>query len=717
VNVRPLSDNEPFAIPNGSLTEMIDILAKRLKINYILDPRVKGAVTIYTYGEMRQVDLMQLLRTILRVNNAAIVQVGNLYRIVPIASVANLPTSPLMNADPKTLPDDERMVLNLIFLKYTTASEMETLLTPFMGEGATHSTYPAANLLIVEDNSRSMRRLMELIQLFDADTFAGQRVKLFDTENSRPSDLQKELESVFKAYALSDKNAAVKFIPVDRINTLIAVAPNPGIFEKVQEWITKLDVPEKLTAGSTTVWTYRMKYGRAEIVAMAIMALFSGNPMALMSLASSMNNGMIQAGMGYNGTGYGMGMGMGMGGYNPYSGGYNPYGGGFGPYGGGYSPYGGGYGGMGYGGYGYSPNAISNSAVPLQSTASATGATGPQGAGQTGSYLSPSTYGGMGYPPGAPHVVPNPFDNTLLVQGSPQDIEQIKQLVTQLDVAPRQVLIEAKIYEVDLDNELSAGVQSYLQKVNSNAATGVSGNVGSTGGITGLNPSTALAAAGGPGGLALTAGALVLNSHELIGVLNTSELRNRSRVISAPSIIATDSIPATINVGTQVPVLSSQGIVPGVQNSGSSVFANTVSNQSSGVTLSIMAHVNSSGIVTMVIDQQVSAPINPNPGSAIQSPSFSNRSVSTQVTVQDGDMIAIGGIITENHTEGTAGVPVLSRVPVLGTLFGAKNSSTQRTELIIFLTPRVIYDTNQITDATEEIRNSLKRVGKLIKNQ
>ncbi len=715
--MRPLSDNEPFAIPNGSLTEMIDILAKRLKINYILDPRVKGAVTIYTYGEMRQVDLMQLLRTILRVNNAAIVQVGNLYRIVPIASVANLPTSPLMNADPKTLPDDERMVLNLIFLKYTTASEMETLLTPFMGEGATHSTYPAANLLIVEDNSRSMRRLMELIQLFDADTFAGQRVKLFDTENSRPSDLQKELESVFKAYALSDKNAAVKFIPVDRINTLIAVAPNPGIFEKVQEWITKLDVPEKLTAGSTTVWTYRMKYGRAEIVAMAIMALFSGNPMALMSLASSMNNGMIQAGMGYNGTGYGMGMGMGMGGYNPYSGGYNPYGGGFGPYGGGYSPYGGGYGGMGYGGYGYSPNAISNSAVPLQSTASATGATGPQGAGQTGSYLSPSTYGGMGYPPGAPHVVPNPFDNTLLVQGSPQDIEQIKQLVTQLDVAPRQVLIEAKIYEVDLDNELSAGVQSYLQKVNSNAATGVSGNVGSTGGITGLNPSTALAAAGGPGGLALTAGALVLNSHELIGVLNTSELRNRSRVISAPSIIATDSIPATINVGTQVPVLSSQGIVPGVQNSGSSVFANTVSNQSSGVTLSIMAHVNSSGIVTMVIDQQVSAPINPNPGSAIQSPSFSNRSVSTQVTVQDGDMIAIGGIITENHTEGTAGVPVLSRVPVLGTLFGAKNSSTQRTELIIFLTPRVIYDTNQITDATEEIRNSLKRVGKLIKNQ
>ena len=81
-----------------------------------------GAVTIHTYGEMTgQVDLMPLLQTILRVNGAAIVQVGNLYHIVPIDTVSNLPTDPITNADPKTLPDDERMVLNLIFLKYTTA--------------------------------------------------------------------------------------------------------------------------------------------------------------------------------------------------------------------------------------------------------------------------------------------------------------------------------------------------------------------------------------------------------------------------------------------------------------------------------------------------------------------------------------------------------------------------------------------------------------------
>ena len=87
----------------------------------------------------------------------------------------------------------------------------------------------------MQDNARNMKRTLQLIDLFDSETFAGQRVKLFDVTNSRPSDLVKELDTVFKSYALSEKASAVKFIPVDPINTLIAVAPNPGIFPQVQK--------------------------------------------------------------------------------------------------------------------------------------------------------------------------------------------------------------------------------------------------------------------------------------------------------------------------------------------------------------------------------------------------------------------------------------------------------------------------------------------------
>jgi general secretion pathway protein D len=686
----PLANEQAFMFPSPGvgLSEMVEILAKRLKISYILDPRVKGSVIISTYGEVRPTDLMQLLQTILRINGASMVQVGDLYRIVPANAVSPLPLAPQVNVDPRTLPDDERMVLNLIFLKYATASEIESLIVPFLGEGAGHSTYAAANLLILQDNSRNMKRTMELIGLFDSDTFAGQRVRLFDVKNSRPSDLAKELESVFKAYALSEKAAPVRFIPVDRIGTLIAVAPNPGIFVEVNNWIGKLDIPPKPTASEFHPFVYRLRYGRAETVAMAIMALYTGNIGALIALSQQMNSSMMQRGMGYNSPGGYTGGGYGGGGYA--GGGFGGGGYGLGQYNG-FNPYGGG------------ANPMANMGSIFSSpTASVTGAQpgtpGATGPGLTGQFLGSPTGGGQ-TTGSIPHVVPNPFDNTLLVQGTTEQIEQIKDLLQQLDVAPRQVLIDAKIYEVDLDNEFSAGMNALLDKKD---ASGTSRTLTATSGAAGLN---------------LSWGALVLRAHELLTTLQASENRGRSRVISAPSIIATDSIPATMNVGDQIPVITSQALVGGVTSNGTSPFANTVSSQSSGVTLSITAHVNSSGIVTMEIDQSVQAPEQAPAGSAIQSPSFSNRSIATQITVSDGDTIAIGGAITETHTESTGGVPVLNRIPGLGFLFGTKNYSTKRTELIIFLTPRVIYDSNQLTEATDEIRTNLKRIQKLSKDQ
>jgi general secretion pathway protein D len=690
-----LTENGGFLLPNVSLTEMIDILAKRMKINYILDKGVQGSVTIYTYGEVKSVDLMPLLETILRVNSATIIQVGDLYRIVPINKVSQLPLPPTTDLDPKTLPDDERMILNLVFLKYATVAELAKLIQPFLGEGASMSTYDPANLLLIQDNSRSMKRTMELIAMFDSDTFAGQRVRLFDVSNSRPTDLVKDLDSVFKAYSFSDKSASVRFLPVDRINTIIAVAPNPGIFPQVKEWIEKLDIPVKITAGAVNNYVYRLKYGRAETVAMAIMALYTGNISALMSLASM--SGAMGGGMGYGG---GMGGAMGYGGGTGYGGYGGMSGGGYGGYGGmsggGYGGYGG-YGGMSGGAYGGAVTTMGSTAGNFNAAMNPSVGVNPAAAGLggdlTGSYLGNNQ--GNGPATRIPHVIPNPFDNTLLIQGTPQEYEQINSLLRQLDVPPRQVLIDAKIYEVDLTGAFSAGVSSYLQQR-----------------PTGSTVDRVLSATSGAGGLGLSVGALVLKSHELLGALQANEATQNARVISAPSIIATDSIPATMNVGQSVPVLTSQAVVSGVTTSGTSPFANTVNNVSTGVTLSITARVNSSGVVTMIINQQVSSPVAPST-SGIQSPSFQNRSFDTQLTVQDGDTVAIGGFIQETYSQVSSGVPFLHRIPWLGAAFGSKSLSKARTELIVFLTPRVIYDTNQITDATDEIKGALKHIQKL----
>jgi general secretion pathway protein D len=207
---------------------------------------------------------------------------------------------------------------------------------------------------------------------------------------------------------------------------------------------------------------------------------------------------------------------------------------------------------------------------------------------------------------------------------------------------------------------------------------------------------------------------LVGHSRELLSFLNASENSTRSKVVSAPSVIATDSIPASITVGQEVPTLTSQS-VSGVQVGGTSQFANTIQNRSTGVGLNILARVNSSGVVTLVINQDVSAPIPPPAGVTVNPTSFSKRNVTTQVTVQDGDTISIGGIIQETATLSSSGIPLLHRIPYLGAAFGGQSVTKARTELIVFLTPRVIYDTNQIADATDELKSKLKRLERMIK--
>jgi general secretion pathway protein D len=554
--------------------------------------------------------------------------------------------------------------------------------------------YEPANLLILQDNSRNMRRTMELIGMFDSDVLAGQRVRSYSLSHGRPTDLAKELETIFKAYALSEKSGSARFLPVDRINTIIAVAPNPGTFAKVEEWIKKLDIEAKPPVGSIDNHVYKLKYGRAEILGPVISQLYGG-----------------YGGMGFPGYGqtqFGNLSGTGLP-TNGVFGGGNLSGG----YGGGLSTMTGGTGGFpmagGGGGGGASP-AFTAPGTALgaaqQGTAGAimTGASAINGGmspNLTGQYMGAP--GGMMGNGGLPRIIPNPYDNTLLIQSTPEQWAQIEKLLEQLDVAPRQVLIDAKIFEVDLSGDLQYGVEAYLQAKDSPNS--------STAGLT-----RQFMGQSAFGGFAMSTGFLAGRSRALLLAISGSELTTRTKMIASPSIIATDSIPAAINVGVDVPTLQSQA-VSGVQSAGSSLFANTIGTRTTGVTLGLVARINASGIVTLVINQEFSQPIPPAAGSAIQSDSFSQRTVSTQVTVSDGDTIAIGGIIQENQGVTNAGIPFLSRLPYIGGVFGTKHYTSSRSELLIFLTPRVIYDTNQVQDATEDLKQRMRNLGRTIRDQ
>ena len=272
-----------------------------------------------------------------------------------------------------------------------------------------------------------------------------------------------------------------------------------------------------------------------------------------------------------------------------------------------------------------------------------------------------------------------------------------RQLVKELDVPPRQVLIEAKIYSVDLSHSFSSDVTAALQSISGSGAT-----------VTNTAASL-LGSLSATGGTSLQAAMLVGKSRALLGAVTLMESQSNAKILSSPSIIATDSIPATINVGQSVPTLQGS-----ISSAIGGAVTTAVSNTSTGITLGITARVTPSGIVTMIINQQVSDP-EANTSSGIDSPSFATKSIQTQITVQDGDTIAIGGMIEESTTSSLAGIPVLDRIPVVGALFGSRSYTKERTELIIFLTPHVILDSNQLLDASDELRDQIKVLRKDIK--
>jgi general secretion pathway protein D len=305
-----------------------------------------------------------------------------------------------------------------------------------------------------------------------------------------------------------------------------------------------------------------------------------------------------------------------------------------------------------------------------------------------------------GFIQGEIKIVADEINNMLIIQASPQDYDVIQETIKALDIVPRQVLIDAKIYEVKLTGALSLGVSYFLQQRSDVPK------------ITTASFSTA-ATDTLPAGLNISTATLIGQTKELLTFLHAQESRSRTRVLSSPSVLASDNMVARIQVGAEVPILSSQGIVPG-GTGGTSLFTNTVLNRNTGVILKVTPRINSSGLVTLKIAQEVSAPVAPVTG-GIQSPTISIRSVDTQATVKDGETVAIGGIIQDNRFLSKNRIPILGDIPGLGLLFGDTSYNKDRTELIALITPHVIQDTETAADVTDELKSQLKGLKKELK--
>lgn len=624
-------------LENADLLQVIGIIASELHINYVVDPQVKGTVNINTLGEVRREDLFPLLQLVLRINGATAVQTGSFYRIVPLENVQRLPIEPQFNASNQDLPADDRIVMNIIPLKYVSAVDMTKILTPFLSEGGHLFSQEAGNVLIITDSSQSMRRLMELVAQFDTEVFSNQRARLFPVKSSEATRVATELEDVFSAYGLSAGSSAIRFVPIERVNSILVVTGNPSVYPEVERWLQRLDQPT--SEGGVRTFVYKVENAKAEDLA---------NVLSQLLLGRSIPTG------GEAGAGGGMLM--------PVSGGN-----------------------MLVGQPGAQPS-VRPVVVAPQGLAAATTPVTPAGGEAEESHI---------------RIVPDSINNQILIQATAQEYEDIKRTLAELDIVPRQVMIEAKVFEVDLTGALSAGVSAYLQ--NQGGDQMVAGDVRQ------LQASVAT----GTGAVAASLGTLVGKTRELLLFLHAAESHGKAHVISAPSLLASDNIPANINVGTEIPILTSQALVSGAQAEGSSLFTNTIQNRDTGVLLTITPRINSSGLVNLQIQQEVSVPLAPASG-GIQSPSIQKRSISTQAVVRDGETIALGGIIQESHTLSKNRIPLLGDIPYVGALFGNTSVSSQRTELIVLLTPTVIRNSFEAQRATNEFRDKLKDLKQLM---
>ena len=285
--------------------------------------------------------------------------------------------------------------------------------------------------------------------------------------------------------------------------------------------------------------------------------------------------------------------------------------------------------------------------------------------------------------------------NSLLIQASPGQYDAILSAIKRLDEEPLQVLVEAQVLIVDLNDQLRYGVSWFLANRGSELSEGGSAPVDLPESFAPTRDGNTLVFGAGTNVLG-TLTRRDLSRSYVSATIDALESVSNVRTISSPSLMVRNNSSATINVGSQVPVQSTSFVTGG--NAGSTI--GNVSFISTGVTLEVTPRVNPGGLVYLDIRQEVSSPGDPGVGN---NPSINTRTLSTEIAVQSGQTVLMGGLIQDDESESQAGVPGLQRIPGLGALFRSTTNRATRSETLVLITPTVIESMERLKAVSDEI--------------
>jgi general secretion pathway protein D len=636
------------------------VLGDLLQENYTIASNVGGNVTFSTSKPIRRSEALPVLEMLLAANGVSLVHQDGRYMALPTkdAVVGRLTpsTAPVSNA--------RGYELRIFPLQYVSPSEMAKLMKPYAKPEAFINIDPGRSLLVMAGTSAELQNYQQTIETFDVDWLKGMSVGVFTLQHVEVGKLLPDLLKIFGTEGESPLAGMFRFMPIEQTNSLVVITPQPSYLKSAEEWLYRLD--RGGAENATQLYVYNVKNLKAPDLADYLSQVFLGTTGTSHSkTVGSVAPGLRPTTLGSRG-----------------------------------------------GNSSNSTMSYSNSLRPQSSQEKNTPATNtPAAAGGANAQANKDT---------DIRISAIEENNQLMIQATPIEWGRIEAAIRKLDIIPLQVQIEARILEVRLTGNLNYGVQWYL--------TGLIGTVPGSAELngrydpdyTGNSHSRHRSSLGATGNVTPTADGGIFYSflnRKFEVAINALEKDGQAKSLAAPSLLVANNQEAQINVGTQIPITQTfySGFGAVTNSNGSTTVPQTGSVQyiNTGVTLDVKPRVNPGGLVYLDIQQEVS---NPGDFTAGTNPPINQRMIQTQVAVQSGETLLLGGLIQDNRSTNKAGIPIINKVPFLRDLFGTTNNASDRTELIVLITPRVIRNSDEGREMTLEYTKQFQSLAPLRKD-
>ena len=622
---RPVADDGEIVLnfEGESIQSVVHtVLGEVLQETFVIAPGVGGEVTFSTSKPVTREQLLPILELLLRWNGATLVWSEGRYHVLPLSEAVRGHLTPQIGSAEKARGYEVRAVP----LKFIAPAEMAKILEPYARDGAILNADTFRNMLFIGGTREELRNYMRTIEIFDVDWLEGMSVGIFPLQTVDVESIIMELEGIFGTTAESPLAGMFRFVPLERLGSIMVITYQEDYLYKAEEWIRILD--RGAAGAGKQLFVYRVKNLEAPVLAGYLAELFGGEGS---SGTQRREGGALAPGLEAATVG--------------------------------------------------SVNEFNANRLGSER----------QGSDQNRGGTSSIEMGDAEI-----RITSVVETNSLLIQATQSEYHSVLAAIERIDIEPLQVLIESQVLNVDLTEDLQFGVNWFF----TNNPDLIPAEIGDI-------PEYVQSATFGNSTNFLTTIATPLSNGMPFVQATISALDEVTdvRSLAAPSLLVRNNATASITVGQQVPVQSSS-ISTGTNN-----VVSSAQYVSTGVTLNVTPRINPGGLVYMDIQQEISRAGARDPDiSTSGNPPINNQTVSSQVAVQSGQTVFLGGLISEQDSQGRSGVPFLSRIPWIGPLFGSRSKNSLRSETLVMITPTVIESAVDLNRVSRELEDEFSSV-------